>query len=241
MGYGGYHCYPRRFGGNKYGGKPLTEVIHESLNRQRGPAYSVDPDSIVWCENFAYARCIAWDGWELNARLALQWDPQRTTIMLPSWVTIFAIPANDSWSDREIREELTRRWQRFGKVANHSYLTSELQRALGPFFHSLNYIPIAQASVKVPEAGYPWGTVVDGLWSSTTAHFLVRLVKPSNATEGDFYAMAGKVPQILDPIVSSFVTFDWYRSGTLDWTIGSLGGLGFKLDDEHNLDNQLLT
>lgn len=241
MGYGGYHPYPRRFGGNKFGGKPLPEVIHESLNRQRTPGYNVEQGSIVWCENFAYARAIACDGWETNERLRLQTDPQRTTDMLPIWETVFRIAVPSGASDRERRAELTRRWQRFGEVANHSYIVTQLQNGLGPYFHSLNYISIPIAQMTVPTAGYPWGSVLPGAWSSTTAHFLVRMVKPSNATEGEFYEMASRVPQILGPILSAFVTFDWYRSGTLDLTIGTVTGLGFRLDDDHNLNNELLT
>lgn len=245
MGYGGYHCYPRRFGGNRHSGKPLTEVIHESLNAQRGDAYNTDDTTtIVWLENQAYARCIAYDGWETNERLALQWDPNRTTDMLPRWESIFKLAPAPTDSDRARRQALLARWQRFAGPANHARMVTALQSALGDFFVAIEYIALPLAVVHTPDATYPasWNaTVAAGVpWYSTIAHFLVRLTKPSYASEREFYEAAGKVFETLDPICSAFVTFDWYRGGpTCINVAGGPSCAGFFLDDEHNLDNEV--
>ena len=241
MAYGRYHPYPRRFGGNVYNGKPLTEVVHASLNAARGPAFNTeDSTTTVWIENFAHARALAIDGWEVNARVSMQWDPQRTTDMLPRWERIFAIRPSPTATDASRRAELTARWQRFGEISNHARIVTALTNALGSYFVAVEYISLANAVVHVPDASYPWGTVVAGVtWYSTVAHILVRLQNPAGSTEGQFYDAAGLVPQILDPIVSSFVTFDWYRSPSVGTPIAVVGGpsaAGFYLD-ETNLDN----
>lgn len=243
MGYGGYHPYPRRFGGNRHEGKPLTELLHESLNAQRGPAYDTESStSIVRLENLAYSRALACDGWEVNDRLALQWDPLRTTDMLPRWERIFRLRPGPTVSETERRTDLRDRWQLFGAIANQGRIVTELQERLGSYLVAVEYISLANAIVHAPDGSYPWGTVATGYtWYSTVAHFLVRLQKPTGATEGDFYEAAGQVSLVLDPLVSSFVTFEWYRAPISAAVVvnGGPSAGGFYLDDEHNLDNNV--
>jgi hypothetical protein len=243
VGYGKYHPYPRRFGGNKYEGKPLLEVLNKSIDAQRGAAFDTeDGTTVVAIENHAFARALAYDGWEVNARLGMQSDPTRTTDMLSRWETIFKIRPSPTATDKERRDELALRWARFGELANHAELEEALQVALGDYFYAVEYISLANAVVHVPDGTYPWGTVVDGIaWYSTVAHILVRVQKPTGATEADFYEHAGKVVTTLDPIVNAFVTFDWYRepeSTPINVSGGPSAG-GFYLDDEHNLDNNV--
>lgn len=244
MGFGGYHPYPRRFGGGRYGGKPLLQIVHESLNAQRGAAFDTENEkSIASVENMAYARAIVYDGWELNARLGHQWDARRTTDMLPRWERIFKINVAPGASERARRAVLLERWQRFGGVTNHARMTTALQRALGSYFVAVEYIDADHVVHYVPDNTYPWGTVVDGVpWGSTAARILVRLQKPPGATEAQFYEAAGKVVTTLDPIVSAFVTFDWYRAPEPGPPIneGGLSAAGFYLDQEANLDNHVL-
>lgn len=244
MSHGGYHPYPRRFGGGKHEGKPLLKVVHESLNAQRGAAFNTDTaSSIAAVETMAWARAIVFDGWELNARLGHQWDARRTTDMLPRWERIFSIRPNPSASEGGRRNELVLRWGRFGGTSNHARLTTALEEALGSFLYAVEYISLANAVVHVPDGTYPWGTVVAGVpWYSTVAHIIVRLQKPAGATEAQFYEAAGKVATTLDPIISAFVTFDWYRAPDAGTPVNVSGGPsagGFYLDDEHNLDNNV--
>lgn len=242
MPHGGYHPYPRRFGGAASG---TLEVLHKDLNDRRGTAYDPKDGSVVNVENHALARAIVFDGWHTNDRLSLQWDPRCTTDMLARWERIFGITTNPRLSDAARRAELTRRWRAFGEgVTNHARMYQVLTEALGPFFGAIEYISLDNAVVHVPAAtpSYPWGTVSLGVgWYSTVAHILVLLVKPAGATEADFYEAAGKVGKLLDPIVPAWVRFDWYRA-PLSTPISVPGGPsqgGFYLDDEHNLDNNV--
>lgn len=244
MGFGGYHPHPKRFGGNKYEGKPLLQIVHESLNAQRGAAFDTDSEtSIAAVETMAWARAIVFDGWELNARLGHQWDARRTTDMLPRWEQIFKIRPAQGATGKARRDELVLRWERFGGVSNHARLTTVLEQVLGDYFVAVEYIDINNAAVRVPDGTYPWGSVVSGYpWGSTVAHILVRLQKPTGASEAQFYAAAGKVYTTLDPIVSAFVTCDWYREPEGYSAIAVSGGPsagGFYLDAEHNLDNNV--
>lgn len=243
MAYGGYHPYPRRFGGNKYGGKPALEVAHASLNATRGAAFDTDSEtSIAAVETMAWARALVFDGWEVNARLGHQWDAYRTTDMLQRWEQIFGIRPKPTASDKARRDELVLRWQRFGASANLAKISTELEARLGDFLYAIEEISLANAVVHSPDATYPWGTQADGSpWSSTVSKILVRLQKPTGSTESEFYEAAGKCITALDPIVNVFATFDWYRA-PLSTPINVSGGPsagGFYVDDEHNLDNNV--
>lgn len=242
MSHGGFHPFPRRFGGNKYAGnKPLLEVVQDSLSAQRGEAFnSDDSTTIVWVENHAYARAITFDGWGTNERLSLQWDPRRTTDMLERWERIFRLRPGPNDTEKDRRDALVARWQRFGVVANHAKYTTALEAALGDYFYAVEYISVANAVVTTPTSGYPWGTAnTTAPWTSTVCHILVRMQLPTGATEGEFAEMAAKVPQVLDPIVPAICTFDWYREPETGAPVSVSGGpsaAGWCLD-ERNLDS----
>lgn len=238
MPYGGYHPFPKRYGG---AASSDLETVHKSLNQQKGTAFDAQNSrTFVWLENMAYARGIVFDGWEVNRRMSCQWDPRKTTDMLSRWEKIFTIPITQD-PPYVRRQRLTLRWQAFGKLGNATRLHDELLAACGAFFVGVEYISPAVANVHVPDNTYPWGTVVAGItWYSTVAHILVRMQKPAGATEGDFYAAAAKVAPTLDAIVPIWVTFDWYRaSGTPIAVAGGPSGGGFFLDTPSNLDNQV--
>lgn len=240
---GGYSPYPRRFGGSgNDGNKPLLQIIHESLNAQRGTAFDANNDeTIVWLENMAIARAITFDGWGTNERLANQWDPDRMTDMLRRWEKILKIPVPADATESARRAEVKKRFESIGRLANHARLLDRLTTELGAVFVAVEYISIANAVILVPDSTYPFGAVGGVPWYSTVAHILVRLTKPAGYTEGDFYEAAARVSTILDPIVPAWVSFDWYRAPEIGTPINVTGGpsaAGFYLD-ERNLDNSV--
>lgn len=238
MGYGSFHPYPRRFGG----GKTHLEIRQEGLSAQRGTAYSKDPNSIVALANHAIARALVFDGWNTNDRLALQWDPGRMTDMLPRWEKIFGIvpPPNATPVDR--RAVVKARFRRFLDATGlHTRLTNAISAALGPFFVGVEYISLAVASVH--EDSGTFGTPLAGApWTSTVAHILVRIQKPAGVSDGDFYAAAGMVVALADPIMPAWCTLDWYRAPSVYAPIAVTGGPsggGFYLDEPSNLGNSV--
>lgn len=241
MGYGGYHPYPRRFGG----GRPLLRLVHDSLASGRGSALdATNSSTVAWVETMAHARAICFDGYGTSRRLAMQWDPARTTDMMGRWETIFGVPRAPGTTDYDRRQTLVRRWRRFlDAPALHSRIVSRLTLEVGEVFHAVEYISYANAVIHVPDLSYPWGDEATGLpWYSTTAHILVLLTKPDGYSEATFYEAASKVGPALDGVIPSWCTFDWYRAPAAGPSIDVAGGPsagGFYLDDEHNLDNSV--
>jgi hypothetical protein len=164
--------------------------------------------------------------------------------MLARWEKIFDLRPRPDATDNERRAAMLERWARFSGIANHAKLLDHLQSALGSYFVAIEYIDLSLARITVPDASYPWGTPnTDYPWSSTVAKILVRLQKPAGATEGDFYAEAGKVGPIVDAIAPAWVAYDWYREPAAPYAAINIGGgpsaAGFYLDADHNLDNSV--
>jgi len=243
MGYGGYHPYPRRFGG----GKPRLRIVHESLNAARGSALdATNKDTVVWVENMAYARALTFDGYGTNEKLRLQTDPDRVTNFLPRWEKIYRTNAPPGATEAERRELLGRRVRRFVEAAAlHARLYRRLQVEVGECFSAIEYISVANAVIRVDNGGYPFGTTDHGVfWSSTVAHILILLVKPDGYSEQDFYNAAAKVGPAIDGLIPAWCTFDWYRKPASGVAVNVSGGPsqgGFYLDNEHNLDNNLFS
>lgn len=240
MSYGGFHPYPRRFGGSRSD----LEAMHNSLANQRGTAVDANTvENTAWLETMAFARALVFDGWGTNKRLSHQWDPRRMTDMLSRWEAILALRPSPSDTGVARRARVLQRFARFGGVANTSRLTSELTENLGDVFVAVEHLTVAAASVYVPSASYPWGVVgtPDGDWSSTVAHVLILLQKPDGWSETEFYEAATQAAEIADAILPAWVSFAWYRA-PLSTPIAVSGGpsqAGFYLDDEHNLDNNI--
>lgn len=237
MSFGGYHHYPRRFGG----GKPRVQVIHESLNAQRGTALDTTIDTnICWLENLALARALD-AAWSINVRLGHQWDPVRVTDMLPRWEKIMRLVVPAGTTEVKRRRVLEAQWARFGALVNIGRLSSRLTTLLGDVFVSLDFIDPLLAVIHAPDGTYPFGTVVEGYpWYSTVMHMLVRTQVPAGYTEEDYLAAVGPVFPYLDGTLPAWMTFDVYRPGPVSVAVsgGPTAG-GFYLDDDHNLNWQV--
>lgn len=243
MSFGAYHPFPKRRGG----GKPRLKVFHEALNAARGTAIDAsDSTSVAWVENLAYSRAIVMDGIGANEKLANQRDPDRMTDMIPRWEAIFGIRPSPTATDRDRRDAIRKRFQRFLSASSiHSKILNVLRNELGSFFVAIEYMSASVVTPTVPDASYPWGVVSPGApWSSGVAHILVLMTKPIGATEGDFYSAASKVLPAIDGILPSWVSVNWYRKPAIGVAITVSGGPsqgGFYLDNPANLDNNVLS
>lgn len=230
--FGGYSPYPRRFGG---GGKPRLQRIHESLNAQRGTAYDAqNSQTFVWVENMAIARAIS-AAWSTNQRLANQADPLRMTDHLARWEKILQIPVPPDATDADRRAEVFERLSRIGKASLHARIYFEASRVLGDFFAAVEYIDPSIAVVHVPDASYPWGTVVPGVpWYSTVAHVLIKVNQPAGYTLADFWAAVGRLAPVMDHLLPIEVTWDFYVCPSVGVHVNVPGGpscAGFYLDE----------
>ncbi len=234
---GGMSPFPRRLGG----GTPRVKQILDSLNADRGTALDASNRlTTVYVENMAIARAIS-AAWGTNERLGHITTPSSMSMdVLARWEKIMAIYPSQSESEGDRRERVAERLARFGQATTEDRITDLLTDELGSAFVAVEHIDYDVARILVPDASYPWG-IVDGVpWSSTVAHILVRLQKPTGWSEADFYEAAGRVVTLLDPILPVWATVDWYRPGAVSANVaGGPSAAGFYLDEAANLDNQV--
>lgn len=235
--YGGMNPFPRRFGG----GPARVKIILDSLNADRGTSFDASNRlTTVYITNMAIARAIS-AAWGTNRRLGNLWVADRMPLdIIERWERIMALYPLPTDTEDDRRTRIEEHFARFGQATLSDRVEALLTEKLGDVFVAVEYISIANANILVPDATYPWGAVGGSPWSSTVAHILVKLQKPTGMSEGAFYEEAGKVIQLLDPILPVWTTVDWYRAGPVSVSVsGGPSAGGFYLDDDHNLDNEV--
>jgi hypothetical protein len=144
--YGAFSPYPKQYGG---GPRPV-EFIYAALSASRGKAYdSSDWASTVSIENRAFARSI-WACWQTNAKMANQFDPTRTTDMLPRWERIYGIFPLPTDTPVERRARLAFKWGANTKKPYYQQIVDDLTTKMGSFF-----IGLAHTTSSQGEAIYP--------------------------------------------------------------------------------------
>jgi len=236
--FGGMMPFPRKFGG----GEPRIKTVLNSLNADRGTAFdTANTQSTVYIIDMAIARALA-AAWGTNIRLGNMWSPYHmSTDTLERWERILSLNPSPDSTEVERRQYLATLFSNFGQASINGRLYTLLSDALGDAFVDIEHISYANAAIHVPDGTYPWGDVIDGTpWSSTVAHILVRLQKPNGWSEADFYEAAGRVIQLLEPVIPVWCTVDWYRPGDTSSVVsGGPSAGGFYLDTPANLDNQV--
>lgn len=233
--FGSHTPLPLRFGG----GTSRVTVILNSLLAQRGSAYTDDVGSAVYIECLAIARAIA-ATWGTNKRLSHVWDPSKLVgNMLDRWENILAIVPRYSASDAERRAAVRERFVRAGVESVSGLITETIVEAVGNVFVRLEYVPLAEAHVHVPDGTYPWGTVQAGApWFSTLACVLALLRRPAGMSDGELFEAGATVNRILDSTLPSDALGYWYSAPEESALIAIPNGAseaGFYLD-EANLD-----
>lgn len=233
---GGMSPFPLRFGG----GEGRVQTILTSFNADRGTAFdTADRETVVYAINMAIARAIA-AAWGSNERLSRIWIPASMPVdVLARWEKILNISPLPTDAPKDRRDRVAEVMARFGQATLEARIDALLTEKLGDAYVQIEHIAYSNALIYVPDGSYPWGVVGSVPWSSTVAHLLVQLQKPTGWTEGEFYDAAGKVPQLLEPLLPVWVTVDWYRPGPISVDVGGPEAGGFYLDDDHNLDNEV--
>ena len=212
----------------------IQEALVNAFVEADGTALDGDLTSYNYAEHLAESRCIAYL-WDLNTRLANQWDPLRVTDFLPRWETILGIipPAGATLVSR--RAAIATKEAAHGKPGTQQVAGDILRTVLGAIFVGFVNTGSAQAQGFVKGGvSVPGGvTLPDGgtvTWSSTIANVMVQTQEVAGMSDAAFYAAVAQIQGYFDCLLPAWVTCDWFRNGP--------NGSGFYLDDAFNLDNE---
>lgn len=197
---GGFSTFPWRLGG---GADRRLRALYTSLNQQLGTAYDTTDDSTVVPETHAEARLLerVWSG---NQRVANQFDPVRMTDMLPRWERIFGIPARAGDTDAARRARVGAKFAALGGNPNSDGVQTVVAAALGALLVGIEYTPLGSAVSHWAGTGEP------GMWTSTCAHILIRVVRPTSGVFSPAQRAAlGSLMLILNDFLPAWTTVDW--------------------------------
>lgn len=144
--FGAFSPFPRQFAG----GPRRVEFIYAALNAVRGNAYDTSTwSSTVLVENRAFARFLD-ARWATNDRAANQFDPTRTTDMLPRWERIYSIFPLPTDYPRDRRLRLTFKWGANTKKPYYQQIVDDLTTLMGAVFVTLVHTSSAQGDAIYP-------------------------------------------------------------------------------------------
>lgn len=160
---------PGSFGGMspfafQFGGGPRNlELITQSLNAARSAALDASTwSSTVSIENRSFARYLN-RLWCTNARAQGQFDPTRTTDLLPRWERIYGVFPFPTDSDGDRRTRLTFKWQQASKEPWYQQIVDDLTSRMGQVFLGLSHLPSANGRAIFP--GNNSASIVSGFTS----------------------------------------------------------------------------
>jgi uncharacterized protein YmfQ (DUF2313 family) len=211
--------------------------IYDALNQACGTAYDTGTTSNVSIENHAIARAIA-EAWDQNRRLSFIHDPWRCApSILVRWERVCRLYplATDTLLDR--RRRLAAKLARFGVKPTYQVTYDRMVEALGDVFVTINHVTAAEAVAEWPGGSPP----EPDKFTSTVCRVLIKAVKPTGWTEGQYYEAKNRANPILDATLPAHMTYFIYRNDPShsggSWATDD--GAGFILDTPANLDNQI--
>lgn len=224
---GAFNYNPEKFGGEK---DHDVEVILRSLLEADGTALSKEVDSYVWAERYAEAKVIAYL-WSLTRGFANQMDATRMTDFLPRWERIYGIRPISTDTENSRRAKVAAKIAMYGARPTQQVVHDLLAVIMNPVYVGIVITPSNLAVTRVPGGvTVPGGiTAIDGPWYSTVSHIAIQTVKPASMSESEFKEIVAQIPSYLDDLLPPWTTYDWFRDGP--------HGIGFFLDEPHNLNN----
>jgi hypothetical protein len=216
------------------------EALQTGLAELMGSALAKERGSLQWIENHATARVFGYL-YGLVRRFGNQSDPTRMVDgALERWEAILGISVGSHDTGPLRRERVAAKLSLIGGDTTFQAVNDYLTRILGAMYQGLIFTDPMNATTYVPGGGsVPGGpTFIDGAlagpsispFASSVAYVAIKLEKPADMTEAEFYERASTIYDEVDGLVGAWMDFDWFRDGP--------SGAGFYLDQNNNLDNQ---
>lgn len=212
----------------------LVATLFASIQESMGDAFTQDEASAFAAEVQADASTLAYL-FNLNQKLADEFDPDTMSDFLPRWEKIYGIAPDPSASISDRQAAVKLKKQARGWTRTNAFLFDLLTQLLGANFISLTPGDPALQIGSIPGGlSIPGGaTLVDGDFCSHVAQVFIHVEKTMGQSALDFANAQAQLPNVLKQFLPAWT----------DWTVyqnNSHGANGFRLD-EPNLDIEALT
>lgn len=224
MSFGRHGTFPLRFGQSS--GRNL-ELLEKTYLQAHGSAFdTVSLDGYLACESLAVARVLA-ESYDTIKCFANQSNPNKLTVHLERWESIFKVVPRPDDTESERRGEIVRRVTYLAKPCTKPNLDLFLIEALGDMFIRVEFEDSALATGVVSVPGgldlSPIGgtTISDGNYSSSMC--TIRIILDDSVLSAADFERYLKRLTLLDDWFPAWVEWHW----TLDdyWTLDTGPGL----------------
>lgn len=201
------------------GKMPYAYAVYRELVAMRGSAYTSLPGTLVYCQNLAKARLLAYVWFRLPEKLRANSLPAHADDGLDYWVEALAVPVKPS----------DKKWQKRQRCAAHykaltdttlPAIQTALSDLLGDVYVDATFSTGGDMSTP-PDYTYWPGvntgpTSYDlggGTWVSVRCHLFVEVTRPAGMTLGEFNQLMGvQLPQLLDRLLPAYCRWGWATS-----------------------------
>lgn len=232
-------CYTQYFrtGGNS---NNVFLAVHNSLNTQRGTGYDVSEGGIVWCENLALAKVIAYL-WQANKTMTLNFDPQSMFSFINRWEKILNIQPLSNQTIVERQRRIAVQFLLFSKPPTPQNVVDFLKLIIPRSFINVEYNnPLNNQGFFPGGLSVPGGvTLADGPFMSYLNQIIIRIWQPRDhnnnllMTNGEFQNQQKVFYTFLNNYLPTYVGYKALRfftqgPGTITMTTGSSSVVGIS-------------
>jgi len=213
------------------------EQILQSLNDARGTAYSIEPGTAVYVENYAFAKAIN-DIWETNQRMVNQFDPHKMGVFIDRWEKIYGITTHSN--SLEKRKAVIAAKMSLATNAPISQVVADLCRVyLGDLFVEVNHYTALDNEGGVPGGCNVIGGVSlnDDIWFSPISLISIRTWQKRDKLDNIMYDEKqyqkdiNDLSAVLDGFLPAYMIVNTYRYTYSQAGVVSYGGSNLIIGD----------
>lgn len=198
------------------GSIPYAFSVYQSLQGQRGSAYTQATGTLVHCENLALARTLSCVWYRVPEKLRANATPAGSDERLEYWADVLGVPFGPRDQRWQIRQRCAAHYEatKGPTIAN---VTDAVDSLLADAFVSVD--TTIGTDLANPPAITNWPginpgpssySLGGGAWLSSRCHMSIHVTQPAGMSDNAFLDLVNvQLFQLGDRILPAWVTFTW--------------------------------
>ncbi len=198
------------------GDVPYAFLWYREIQALRGSAYTIEPSTLVHCENLALARLLAYWASRYPECIRANSLPASAGELVEYWAAVLGIPARPGEQRWSVRERTAAHFRAVRGITLAT-IEDDLTELLGDAFVDASFSE--GADLETPPAITYWPGVNDGpaaydlgggAWITERSHLYVEVQQPAGMSIGEFRQLVDvDLFQYLDRTLPAWCTFGW--------------------------------